>query len=196
MVETSPSLLEQLRARPEPEAWRVLVDLYTPLLYGWLRRYGLQGSDADDVVQETLGAVVRELPGFHYDASRGSFRGWLRTILVHRLRVFWRARQARPLATGDSEMAAMLDQLADPHSDLSRLWDVEHDRHLAHRLLARIEPDFEPAMWQAFRRTVLDGLRASTVAAELGVSVNAVFLAKSRVLRRLRQEMRGFSDGA
>jgi RNA polymerase sigma-70 factor (ECF subfamily) len=84
-----------------------------------------------------------------------------------------------------------LDPLADPHSDLSRLWDAEHNRHVVHRLLPSIQPEFEPTTWRAFQRTTLDGLKAAAVAAELGISVNAVFIAKSRVLRRLRLEMRG-----
>jgi RNA polymerase sigma-70 factor (ECF subfamily) len=88
----------------------------------------------------------------------------------------------------------MLEALEDPHSDLSRRWDEEHDRHVLGRLLEAIRPDFAPATWQAFRRLVLDGRKAADVAAELGLSVNAVFIAKSRVQRRLRQEMRGLVD--
>jgi RNA polymerase sigma-70 factor (ECF subfamily) len=84
--------------------------------------------------------------------------------------------------------------LEDPASGLSRLWDEEHDRHVVRRLLERIEPDFQPSTWRAFRRQVLDGAPPVAVAAELGLSVNAVLIAKSRVLQRFRQEARGLLD--
>ncbi len=184
MSATSATLLERSRNRADAEAWQRLVDLYTPLLTGWLRRYALQNSDVDDLVQEVLAAVVRDMPRFEHNRRPGAFRHWLRTILANRLREFWRARRTRPTATGDSDFAAMLDQLADPDSGISHLWNEEHDRHLAGRLLAMIEPQFAPSTWQAFRRLVLDEARPDAVAAELGLSVNAVFIAKSRVLQR------------
>jgi RNA polymerase sigma-70 factor (ECF subfamily) len=191
--DTSASLLQRLQAQPDGPSWQQLVELYQPLLYAWLRRHALQTSDADDIVQDVLATLVRELPQFHYDSSRGCFRGWLRTILVNRLRGFWRKRQNQALA-GNSDVAELLDQLEDPHSDLSRRFDVEHDRFIAGRLLERLQPDFEEKTWQAFQRVVFEGKPPRTVAAELGVTVNAVFVAKSRVLQRLRQEMRGLTD--
>jgi RNA polymerase sigma-70 factor (ECF subfamily) len=194
MSATSATLLARLRNRTDTEAWRRLVDLYTPLLSGWLRRYALQASDADDLVQEVLAAVVRELPHFEHSGRVGAFRHWLRTILVNRLREFWRANRIRPAAAGGSDFAQMLDQLADPDSGLSQLWDQEHDQHVARRLLAMIEPQFTPSTWQAFRRVVLDSVRPDAVATELGLSVNAIFIAKSRVLQRLRQEARDLLD--
>jgi RNA polymerase sigma-70 factor (ECF subfamily) len=194
MPETSASLLERLRAGPDAKAWRRLVELYTPLLHSWLRRYSLQQTDADDLVQEVLGTLVRELPVFRYDPARGAFRSWLRTILAHRLQAFFRTRQKSSQPAGGSGGALLLDQLADPHSDLSRLWNLEHDRHVARRLLEGIKPHFEPTTWKAFERCTLDGEKASAVAAELGISVNAVFIAKSRVLRRLRKEMKEFVE--
>src|SRR5439155_12281604 len=147
-------------------------------------------EDAEDLVQEVLGVVVRELPGFRHDQRRGAFRCWLRTILVHRLRAFWRSARARPVADADG----VLDQLEDPDSGLSRLWDEEHDRHVVRRLLSMIEPEFEPATWRAFRGLMLEGKTTAGVAAEVGVTANAVRIAKSRVLRRLRREIDGLID--
>jgi RNA polymerase sigma-70 factor, ECF subfamily len=194
MSETSTSLLERLREQPDGDAWQRLVRLYTPLLRQWLGRYGLQPSDVDDLTQEVLAVVVRELPQFEHNRRPGAFRRWLRTILVNRLRGFWRARQSRPLATGDSDLGRMLEQLEDPESGLSRLWDQEHDRHVLARLLEQIEPEVTPTTWQAFRRVVLEGEDEEAVASALGVSVNAVFIAKSRVLSRLRREARDLID--
>jgi RNA polymerase sigma factor (sigma-70 family) len=150
-------------------------------------------ADADDLTQEVLAVLVRELPHFQHDGRTGAFRRWLKLITVHRLRDFWRARQARPQAAGGSDFDKVLERLEDPQSDLSRLWDREHDQHIARGLLAYLQPQFEPNTWRAFQRVVLDDLKAAVVAAELGISVNAVLLAKSRILQRLRQELQSFT---
>jgi RNA polymerase sigma-70 factor (ECF subfamily) len=192
--ETSVSLLDRLRDKPDEAAWQRLVDIYTPLIRGWLRRYATLQQDADDVVQEVLAVVVRRLPEFHREPRTGAFRRWLRTITVNCLRDFWRSQRLRPAATGDSNVAQMLDQLADPESALSRQWDQEHDQHVTSRLLELIKPKFEPSTWQAFQRVALDGVSPDQAAAELGITTNAVFIAKSRVLARLRQEGAGLLD--
>ncbi|HWG47504.1 MAG TPA: sigma-70 family RNA polymerase sigma factor [Gemmataceae bacterium] len=194
MPDTPISLLERLRLRPDDAAWRRLVELYTPLICAWLRRYGITDSDSDDLTQEVMQVLVRELPNFQHDLRPGAFRRWLRNVTVNRLRVFWRGRHARPVATGDSDFAHVLDQLEDPKSSLSRLWDEEHDRHVARRLLELIEPEFEPTTWRAFRGLVLEGKRTAEIAAALGITANAVRIAKSRVLSRFRQEINGILD--
>jgi RNA polymerase sigma factor (sigma-70 family) len=194
MPETSVSLLERLRLYPDAPSWQRLVDLYTPLIRAWLQRHGLQPADADDLVQEVMGVLIRELPGFEHDRRIGAFRRWLRGITVNRLRVFWRSRHGRPIGVGGSDFGQFLSQLEDPESGVSHHWDLEHDRHVARRLLELIEPEFEPATWQAFHLLVVEGKATAAVAAELGVSANAVRIAKSRVLSRLRQEMHGLVE--
>src|SRR5687767_13740052 len=171
--DTSTSLLERLRTQPDDAGWQRLLALYQPLLQNWLRRYGLQSSDVDDLVQEILLTVTRELPKFHYDPKRGAFRSWLRTILVNRLRMFWRTRQAQPQTIGDPDFQKnVLEKLEDPASDLSRQWDQEHDRTIVQRLMVRVDPEFVQATWRAFRRVVLEGMRPAAVASELGMTVN------------------------
>src|SRR5262245_29373154 len=194
MPETSVSLLERLRLHPDAPSWQRLVDLYTPLIRSWLLRHGLQASDADDLVQDVMGILVRELPNFQHEHRAGAFRRWLRGITINRLRVFWRYRRGNPQAVGGTDFGEVLNQLEDPASGLSRLWDEEHDRHVAHRMLELIESDFEPATWQAFRLLVIEGKRTAAVATELGLTPNAVRIAKSRVLSRLRQEMMGLLE--
>lgn len=194
MSPTPVSLLERLRVQPNDDTWRRLVELYTPVIHGWLRRQGLPPTDVEDLGQDVLAVLVRELPQFRHDGRPGAFRRWLRTVTVNRLRGQWRARRRQPQGTGDSDFVRMLDQLEDPGSGLSRLWDEEHDRTLARRLLEMTERDFEPATWRAFRRLALEDARADDVARELGLTPNAVLLAKSRVLRRLRQEVAGLLD--
>src|SRR5262245_26033077 len=194
MNETSVSLLERLRLRPEEGDWQRLVELYTPLIRGWLRQHAPGLREADDVVQDVLAVVVRRLKEFEHQRI-GSFRRWLRTITVNCLRDHWRAgRRAGPAGSGDSDLLELLGQLEDPRSELSRAWDLEHDRHVTHRLLEMIRDRFEPATWKAFERVALEGAGADQVATELGLSVNAVFIAKSRVLSLLRQVGRGLID--
>jgi RNA polymerase sigma-70 factor (ECF subfamily) len=194
MPETSVSLLERLRLCPDAPAWQRFVDLYTPLIRAWLHRHGVQPADADDLVQEVMGELIRELPGFKHEQRTGAFRRWLRSITVNRLRVFWRSRRGRPMGVGGTEFGRLLSELEDPESGLSRDWDVEHDHYVARRLLELIESEFEPATWQAFRMLVMEGKPTSAVAAELGVSVNSVRIAKSRVLSRLRHEIHGLVE--
>ncbi len=190
-METSVSLLGRLAGVPTDDDWRRLVGLYQPLLVAWAARAGAQAADADDLAQDVLLVVFREVGGFERRRP-GAFRTWLRTILVHRVRDYFRGQQYRPTATGDSDFLRRLDELESPESALSRLWDRDHDEHVAASLLRRVQGDFTPPTWEAFRRHALEGEPAAGVAAELGLSLNSVLLAKSRVLKRLRQELDGF----
>jgi RNA polymerase sigma-70 factor (ECF subfamily) len=192
-VETSVSLLERLAGAATDDDWRRLLDLYQPLLRAWMARAGVADADADDLVQEILLVVFREVGGFERRGP-GAFRAWLRTILAHRVRDYFRGQKYRPTATGDSDFLRRLDELESPESALSRLWDREHDEHVAASLLRRVQGDFAPATWQAFRRHVLEGEPAVGVALDLGLSLNSVLLAKSRVLKRLRQELAGLVE--
>jgi RNA polymerase sigma factor (sigma-70 family) len=194
MTDTPHSLLARLRLRPDDDSWKCLIDLYTPLLQRWLRQAGVDGPDADDLLQEVFLTVVREMPSFKHNHQRGAFRCWLRTILVNRLRGLWYARRMTPPAADAAEVLSVVERLEDPASDLNQIWEREHDAFLARRILQLIEKDFTASTWQAFRRVVLDGARPAEVAAEMSLSVNAVLLAKSRVLRRARQEIDGLID--
>jgi len=191
MADTSLSLLHQLKKSDDSESWSRLVALYRPLLISWLLKYEVQSCDADDLVQEVLIAVSEDIASFDHNGRPGAFRAWLRMILVYRLRDFWRSRGRRPRPTADSDLQRRLADLADPASELSQLWNQQHDLYVAQQLLAQIEPQFAPRIWAAFKRLALDGHRADVVAAELGMTTNAVFIAKSRVLTRLRQQAAG-----
>src|SRR5438132_204605 len=135
MVDTSVSLLERLSLAPDEDTWKRFVDLYMPLIRGWLRRYSVTQQDAEDLAQDVLTVVVRELTHFHHNRQPGAFRSWLRTVTVNRLRALWRTRRGRDVATGDGAVAQMLDELADPNSSLSKLWDQQHDQYVARRLM-------------------------------------------------------------
>src|SRR3954465_12252243 len=193
MNETRQSLL--LRAQTgETDAWKDLTDLYRPLILAWLNRQGVPAGDLEDLSQEVLLSVVKHLPGFQHSGHRGAFRAWLRTIVCRRTADYWRAIDAGTLARGGSGATAALQGIAAPDSDLNRQWDEEHDRYVLHCLLALVEEEFEPITLRAFRRLALDGASGAEAARELGLSVAAVYVAKSRVLARIRQEAEGLID--
>jgi RNA polymerase sigma-70 factor (ECF subfamily) len=194
-MNTSNTLLEGLQRRSSETAWQRLVDLYTPLIRNWLRRYALMDHDVEDLVQDVLSIVVRKMPEFRRSPQTGAFRRWLRNITVNCLRHFWRAQRFRPRCPDAEGFARILDMLEDPESGLSKMWDREHDEHVTRRLLAMIRPRFEPKTWLAFQRVALEGVPVDQVAAELGTSVNAIFIAKSRVVQMLRKAGQGLIDG-
>jgi RNA polymerase sigma-70 factor (ECF subfamily) len=179
---TPPSLLQRLRQPHDPAAWDWFVRLYTPLLFSWARRSGLQEPDAADLVQEVFTLLLRKLPEFRYEEG-GSFRGWLHTVLRNKHRELLRRRDP---AAGSADK---LDDVAAPADDPLVEEDYRHE--VLRRALALLRPDFEPATWAAFHQTVVLGRPTQEVAAELGVSPNAVRIARCRVLRRVRQELEG-----
>jgi RNA polymerase sigma-70 factor, ECF subfamily len=183
---TSLSLLARLRAAgPDDPEWRRFQELYLPLVRAWLRRVPGIGDEADDLAQEVLVVLVRQLPSFERRRD-GSFRAWLRQITLNRIRSFQKARRKRP--DGGDEADRLLAQLADPASEPARQWDRDHDQHVFGKLLTLVKPDFEPRTWEAFTHFALDGRTAGRVAEELGLSESAVVQAKFRVLKRLREE--------
>ncbi len=183
---TSLSLLSRLRAG-DPESWRRLNDLYRPLLRAWLRPRGLQPADVDDLTQAALAVVFKRLGEFQHNGRPGAFRTWLRGIIGNVLRDHHRAAGRR------AGWAAGLDaEVEDPASELSRAWDAEHDRYVLRGLMGLVRPDFAHETWEAFRRTAIDGESTAAVAADLGLTPNAVRVARTRVLARLRAEAEGF----
>jgi RNA polymerase sigma-70 factor (ECF subfamily) len=188
MTRTPSSLLERLRQPFEPEAWERFVSLYTPLIYSWGRRVGLQEQDAADLVQEVFVTLLQVLPTFTYDRHR-SFRRWLWTVTINR----WRKgrhqsddRVVRGLG-GRPEPAAVAD-------DLEAAWEAEYRQHLANRALRLMRADFAETTWKACWELVGVGRPAAAVAAELGLTVGAVYAAKFRVLKRLRRDLDGLLD--
>jgi RNA polymerase sigma-70 factor (ECF subfamily) len=191
VADTPFSLLDRLTRNASPRDWETFTSLYTPILRGWLRRQLDQEADVDDLVQEVFRVLVARLAEFQHNGSAGAFRAWLRAILVNCLRNFWRARGRTPQPAPLADAVASLDDLADPSNALAQEWDREHDRLVMARLLEVVRPEFTETTWLGFQRYALEGVALEAVAAELGVSVNAVCIAKSRVLRRLREEARG-----
>jgi RNA polymerase sigma-70 factor (ECF subfamily) len=186
-MDTPASLLERLRQPAQHDAWPRFVELYTPLLYSWARRAGLQEADAADLVQDVFALLVHKLPEFSYDQHK-SFRGWLRTVTLNKWREIQRRGQHQPLAKGANLAALPADDEAEA------LWEDEHRRHLVGRALEIMRGDFKPATWQACWQVVVEGRSAAEVAAELGLTIGAVHAARFRVLARLRHELQGLLD--
>lgn len=192
MLDTPRSLLQRLADTPSDADWRRFVVLYQPFIAYWLRRAGVTPHDADDLSQDVLSVLVKEMPTFRHSQATGAFRKWLRTVVVHRILGFFRTKQTR--CQREIDGSAILEALEDPSSDISREWDREHDTYLTRQLIAALEGEFSPTTWLAFRRQMVDGLKPAEVAVELGLTTNAVLIAKSRVLRRFREEAIGLLD--
>jgi RNA polymerase sigma-70 factor (ECF subfamily) len=182
-METPASLLERLRQA----AWERLVELYAPLLFAWARRVGCQEADAADLVQDVLTLLVCKLPEFRYDAH-GSFRAWLHTVTLNR----WRNLRRRAALPREAN-APDPDDLPGPDTT-EEFREADYRRHLVGRAVRLMRADFQPTTWKACWETAVAGRPAAEVARELGVSVGAVYMARSRVLSRLRRELAGLLD--
>jgi RNA polymerase sigma-70 factor (ECF subfamily) len=185
--ETRASLLVRIRDARDGQAWTRFVDLYAPLVYGFARRHGLQDADAADLTQEVLRAVAGAARRLEYDPQRGSFRGWLFTIVRNKLRNFLAGRKAHDQAAGGSDARVRLEE--QPDRDDEHQWDHEYEQRLFAWAAEQVRGDFQPATWQAFWQTAVEARSPKDVARELGISVGAVYIARSRVLARLRQEI-------
>ncbi len=175
----------------QPDAWTRLVEIFGPIVYRWCRQSGLSGHDASDVVQEVFASVSRGIGNFHRSQEDQSFRSWLATITRNRVRDFWRRAAKQPGATGGTDALLGLQNLADPlEASLDATISVaDIEGEVTRRVLDMVRCEFEEKSWLAFRRTAVDGKLAADVAVELGMTVAAVYKAKSRVFRRLRQQL-------
>jgi RNA polymerase sigma-70 factor (ECF subfamily) len=190
---TRASLLVRLRDAQDGGAWMAFVDLYGPLVYRYLRGQGLQDADAADLCQDALAAVASAVKRLDYDPQRGAFRNWLFTIVRRKL-WHWRSRQAQRLCgSGDSAVQQLLEQC--PGADEGEAaWDAEWQRRVVTCACEQVRPMVSDTTWQAFWRTAVDGRGGKEVAAELGLSVAAVYLARGRVFARLKERVEAVQE--
>lgn len=189
---TRPSLLLRLRDETDSAAWQEFVRLYGPIVYKFARKRGLQDADAADLMQEVLRSVATAK--LDYDAAKGSFRGWLYTIARNKIYTFLDRRRRREQASGDSNVHQRLQATPDPDDDLEASWEQEYRQQLAARAMEMIRPEFQPNSWQAFWLTTVEGVGAKEAARQLGSTPGAVYVAKSRILARLREEVQRLQD--
>ncbi len=185
---TRASLLIQLREGANDGAWREFTSLYGPVIYGFARKRGLQDADAADLMQDVLRSVSAAIGHLDYDRSRGTFRGWLFTITRNKIFNFLAARRIRPQGSGDTTTNRLLASHPDA-SEGSDDWEVEYQRRLAALAMERIKGEFQANTWRAFWLTAVDGVAVADVAQQLGMSPGAIYVAKSRVLARLKDEV-------
>ena len=153
-------------------------------------RRGLQNADAADLTQDVFLAVAQGAGRFHYDPQRGSFRGWLHGVTRHKIVRFLRSRRSQPIGAGDSDAQRRLAEEPSPELDLDADWEQEFQRQLFRLAAAHIQEDFAPKTWKAFWLTAVEGQSGANAAAELNLSVGAVYVARSRVLARLTEQIR------
>jgi RNA polymerase sigma-70 factor (ECF subfamily) len=190
---TDPSLLLRVRNPRDHEAWTQFVHAYGPLIYGYARKQGLQDADAADLMQEALRVLAGAVRGLEYDPAKGSFRGWLFGVVRHQLLRFW-SRRGRPgEGTGSTSEHVRLEEVPDPAGEGDAAWDEEYERRQFAWAAERVQAQVQPSTWQAFWRTAVEGQSGQEVAASLGMSVAAVYLAKSRVMARIKEQIRQLS---
>jgi RNA polymerase sigma-70 factor (ECF subfamily) len=185
---TRATLLVRLRDAGDEDAWRQFLELYGPVVYRLYRHRGLQDADAADLTQEVLRAVAAGAGQLDYDPERGTFRGWLYGVVRNKLRDFLSRRCRQPQATGDAATLGILQAIpaADDESDQ---WEREYQRRLFAVAADKVRTVVDDATWQAFWRTAVDGQPARDVAEALRMSVGAVYVAKSRVVARMKQQV-------
>jgi RNA polymerase sigma-70 factor (ECF subfamily) len=190
---TRASLLVRLRDPQDERAWAEFVELYAPLIYGYARKQGLQDADAADLSQEVFRAVAGAVGRLEYDPARGSFRNWLFTVVRRKLATWRGARENRLRGSGDTETLQVLQQCPTPEAAAGE-WETEWERRLFAWACAQVRRDVAPASWQVFWRTAVSGQPGKRVAADLGLSVAAVYLARSRILARLKELVRSAQE--
>jgi RNA polymerase sigma factor (sigma-70 family) len=183
---TRESLLVRLGDGQDKQAWSDFVDLYSPVVYGFARRRGLQDADAADLVQEVLRSVARSLP--NYDREKGRFRSWLMAVVRHRLSEFWAERGRVVSGTGDARVLRHMEQVG-ADGGLEELWEQEYRQSVFRLAADRIRGEFEESTWQAFWLTTVEGKNIKEVARSLGISDGAVYIARSRVTARLKKQV-------
>lgn len=190
---TSLSLLSRVRAS-EPAAWERLTRLYGPVVYRWARQAGLQPQDASDVMQDVFQSLTTNIGKFEHQANGGGFRGWLWTIARNKIRDHYRHLKGKAQAAGGTAALDQIHQLPESPPETSTESGSIEIGNLHRRAMELVRGDFEERTWQAFWRTAVEGDAPADVAGDMGISVWAVYKARSRVLGRLRQELDGLNE--
>lgn len=190
-LRTSSTLLLRLRDLDDQEAWSEFLERYTPRIYQWCRRYNLQESDASDVTQEVLGKLLRAMRSFEYDPKRGSFRGWLKTVTNNAIRDFVGTLKNPVRGSGDTLMHRNLAAIQDPDAlaALAEAIEAEAEQELLMEAESRVKIRVQPHTWMAYELTARDQIKAAEAADRIGMQVSEVYVARSRVIKMLRQEV-------
>lgn len=187
--QTRLSLLVRLRDSQDERAWAEFIETYAPLIHGFACKQGLQDADAADLTQEVLRAVARNIQRLDYDPQRGRFRSWLFTIVRNKLRTFLAGRKRHCVGSGDSAVQEMLAEYPAPCDNQAEMWERECERRRFDWAAQHVRGEVHDSTWQAFWRTAVLGESAQEVAEALAMRVAAVYLAKSRVMARIKEHL-------
>lgn len=188
MAATSVKLIYQLRDPTAHSAWERFIELYTPLVFSWSYDRGLNATDAADLVQDVLLTILQRIHEFDPDGT-GRFRSWLKTITANRITDFYRRQQVRREIEPTSSLA-LLAKVSE-----AELWDdQQYQLGLVTRTLELLRDEFQEGTWKAGYAQLVEGKSAREVASSLGISVNAAYIAKSRLLGRVREQLDGLLD--
>jgi RNA polymerase sigma factor (sigma-70 family) len=190
---TRASLLVRIQDPNDKEAWREFFDLYASVVYGFARKRGLQDADAADLMQEVLRSVANHAGRLNYDRAKGTFRGWLYSVTRNKIFNFLDKNRHQVRGTGDSSAHQRLEEHVVENVEEEE-WDREYERRTFAWAVDRVKYEFHPSTWQAFWLTAVDGLSAKAAGERLQLSPGAVYVAKSRVIARLREEIRQVED--
>lgn len=187
---TRPSLLLRIRDPRDTGAWSQFAEIYTPLVYRYAMRRGLQDADASDVAQDVLKAVASAAPKFEYDRARGTFRSWFYTVARSKLNDHLAKRLKQPVASGETRVQQMLENQPNAAADDEQArWDLDYQRQVFDWASRQVQPHVQETTWRAFWQTAVQHRPSKDVAESLGLSVGAVYVAKSRVIAQIRQRV-------
>lgn len=179
-------MLLRLRDPADDASWTEFAEIYTPLLYGYCKKRGIQQADAADIVQDVMRSVALAMRTFEYDPEKGKFKGWLFTAVRHAIGRYFKNLKRRPLTPADSQFIEMLESTPEESEQVD--WDRDYQRELLKWALDKVKPEFAERIWNVFEQTALHGRAPADVAEEIGMTKNAVAIAKFRVTKRLKEK--------
>lgn len=190
LPDTQASLVLRLKNHTDADAWREFSQIYQPVVYRMIRNRGFQPADASEISQEMLLSVAKAINGWDPNRQKGSFRGWLFKIARNEMIDFLKHKHRRTVSGGGTDFLRRMNEAPDPRTPDSADFDHEYHRQVYHRAAKHVRSRVTDSTWEAFQRTAVDGEAVPTVAADLGLSVSAVYVARSRVMKQLQQRVK------
>jgi len=199
-LRTRATLLERLKNWADQTSWQEFFDLYSNLIYGVARKAGLTDPEAQDALQETMLAAAKHLPKFEYDPAHGSFKNWLLRMTRWRIVDQFRKRHGVPLKTevtegGKSRTTELAERIADPAASVDSIWEAEWQASLLQSAIQRVRRQMDPEKFQVFDLYVNKEWTPAKVAQVMGISVNQVYLAKTRITQLISEEVQRLERG-
>ena len=184
---TQPTLLLRIRDTEDEASWERFVKIYTPLVFGYCRKRGLQEADASDVAQEVMRTVAQSINRFDYNKKKGTFRGWLLTVTRNKLLKYFSKLQKQPIGTGRTTIQTKLEET--PDAVETAHWNHAYQQRLFQWASGEVKEEFAEKTWSAFWLAAVENQSSQKIATDLQMSLGAVYIAKSRVIARIRKQI-------